>query len=117
MTTANDLRARVTFAARVVISDEYGATTGTWQDRFTVRCRIWPRLGGEAVIAARLAGTQPVTITVRESPDTRTIRPEWKATNTETGVEYAVRSIVDSEEPTPRHDRYLDVLAEAGVAT
>jgi head-tail adaptor len=75
MTTAADLRAQVTFAARITVSDEYGATTGGFEDRFTVRARIWPRLGGETVLAARLSGTQPVTITVRESPDTREIRP------------------------------------------
>lgn len=112
-----DLRAKVTFAVRIVAPDEYGVTHGEWEDRFTVRARVWPRLGGETVLAARLTGTQPVTITVRNSPDTREITPGWKATNAETGTEYSIRSIVDPEEPTPRHGRYIDLLCEAGVAT
>lgn len=116
MTTATDLREQVTFAKRVDISDEYGGVTAGWQDQFTVRARIWPRLGGETVIAARLTGAQPVTITVRESPVTRQIQPQWKVTDTEWNIEYAIQSIVDPDQSSPRHDRYLDLLCQAGVA-
>ena len=106
----------MTFAKRVDTTDEYGGVVADWQDQFTVRARISPRLGGETVIAARLAGTQPVTITVRESDDTRLIRPEWKVTDTVTLIEYAIHSIVDADLATPDHGRFLDLIAEAGVA-
>lgn len=114
--SAPDLRARVTFAKRVDQIDAYGVTTGAWQNQFTVRARIWPRLGGETVIASRLQGTQPVTITVRQSSQTSLVGTDWKAINERTGVQYAVRSIVDPDERNADHDRYLDLLCETGVA-
>lgn len=116
MMPAPDLRHRVTFAKRVELTDEYGATRGEWVDQFTLAATIRPRLGGETIIAARLAGTQPVTITIRQSIMARDILPEWKARNERSGTEYAIRSIVDPDEHSADHGRWFDLICEAGVA-
>lgn len=113
---APDYRDRLTFANRVELTDEFGGTVGAWQDQFTVAAQIKPRLGGETVEAARLAGRQPVVIRVRRSSATAQIRTDWKATNARTGIEYNIRAAVDPHEGDKEHGRYVDMLAEAGIA-
>lgn len=114
---AGDLRYRVTFAQRNSVEDDFGNVSTGWVDRFVnVAANIKPRLGGETVEAARLAGRQPVVIRVRRSADTVQIRTDWKATNTENGVEYNIRTAVDPFEGTVEHGKWVDMLAEAGVA-
>jgi len=110
------LRERVTFARRVTITDAYGATRGDWVDQFTVAARIQPRLGGETVIAARLQGAQPVSITVRQSAYTREIDEGWRAMNARSGVVYAVHSLIDPDEHTADHGKFFEMLCETGVA-
>lgn len=113
---AGDLRSRVTFAQRAATSDGYGNALGDWADQFTVAARIQPRLGGEAVLAARLQGTQPVTIRVRQSSQTREIDATWRAIDARKGTVFNIRSVVDPYEHTAEHGRWIDILAEAGVA-
>jgi head-tail adaptor len=110
-----DLRHRVTFAERNQVEDEFGNVSTGWLDRFTVSANITPRLGGETVEAARLAGRQPVVIRVRKSPDTATIKTDWKATD-EAGAEYNIRTAVDPFLGDDDHGMYIDMLAETGVA-
>jgi head-tail adaptor len=110
------LRQKVSFSQRALTSDGYGNQSGDWEAQFEVAARVWPRLGGETVMAARLGGQQPVTIRVRQSSQTRLIRTDWKAVNVRTGVEYNLRSIVDPDEHTTGHGRWLDILAETGGA-
>ena len=113
---AGDLRYRVKFSERDDIEDEFGNVSTGWIDRFTVAANITPRLGGETVEAAQLAGRQPVVIRVRTSPDTMLIRTDWKATNTDNGIEYNIRTAVDPFEGSVEHDKWIDMLAESGVA-
>lgn len=113
---AGDLRYRVKFSQRDTVSDDYGNPSTGWVDRFTVSANITPQLGGEAMNAARLAGRQPVTIRVRRSQDTAQIRTDWKATNIEDGTEYNIRTAADPFQGTVEHGKWMDCLAEAGVA-
>jgi SPP1 family predicted phage head-tail adaptor len=117
---AGDLRQRVTFAKPDQVADEWGNVTTGWLDMFTVWANITPRLGGETVEAARLTGRQPVVIRVRQSPDTALIAVDWKATTVEgpvpAGVVYNIRTCVDPDEGNQSHDKWLDMLCEAGVA-
>jgi hypothetical protein len=83
---------------------------------FTVAANITPRLGGETVEAARLAGRQPVVVRVRQTPDTKTIRTDWKITDLASGAEYNIRTAADPYMGTVEHGKFLDMLAEAGVA-
>jgi SPP1 family predicted phage head-tail adaptor len=113
---AGELRQRVLFARPNIIEDAYGNVSTGWEEMFTVSANITPRLGGETVEAARLTGRQPVVIRVRQSDHTRQIRTDWRATNTHNGVAYNIRTAVDPHEGNTEHGKWIDMLAEAGVA-
>ena len=113
---AGSLRGRAKFSRPDAVADEFGNVSTGWQDMFTVSANFTPRLGGEQVDAARLAGRQPVVIRVRQSPDTRAIRTDWKATNVQTGTEYNIRTAVDPHEGDEQHGKWIDMMAEAGIA-
>lgn len=112
---AGALRHRVTFALPDQVQDEYGNVSTGWIEQFTVAANITPRLGGETVEAARLAGKQPVVIRVRQSPDTVRINTDWKATDGD-GHEYNIRTAIDPAFGGGQHGYYIDMLAETGVA-
>jgi head-tail adaptor len=113
MTSAGDLRHRMTFAKRSMVDDGMGnEITGPFVDQFTVAAALQARFGGEAVLAARLTGAQPYTIIVRQSTQTRQIGVDWRATDARSGLELAIRSIVD---PDDDH-AYFEMLAQSGVA-
>ena len=114
-TGAGELRHRVTFAERNQVQDEYGNVSTGWLVRFTAAANITPRLGGETVEAARLAGRQPVVIRVRQTPDTRRVTTDWKATD-QRGTEYNVRTAVDPYLGDGNRGMWIDMLAESGVA-
>lgn len=105
------LRHRITFAQRALASDGGGNTRSDWTDQFTVAAGVEARFGGEEVMASRLEGRQPVTITVRQSDQTRLIDTDWKATDARSGKVYAVRSIADPDDSRA----WLDILCETGV--
>lgn len=113
---AGELRYRVKFSERNEVEDVYGNISTGWLDRFTVSANITPLLGGETVQAARLAGRQPVVIRVRRSPDTAQIRTDWRATNVDTATEYNIRTAADPHEGNAQHGKWVDMMAEAGVA-
>jgi SPP1 family predicted phage head-tail adaptor len=113
MTGAGALRWRVAFDRRVVVSDGYGNERGPFQEQFVVWANVQARFGGEAVTAARLQGQQPVTITVRQSPLTREITPDWRARDARSDQEYAIRSIVDPDGKR----QWLEILTQTGVAS
>lgn len=91
---AGHLRHRLRFEAPAPLpeGDGYGNFERGWQERCTVSAGVQPRYGGEAVIASRLAGQQPVTITVRRSSLTRDIVAGWRAVDERTGEVYAITS-------------------------
>ena len=116
---AGDLRARVGFYRREVQSDGYGNNQASYgaSAEFTVAANIKPRLGGEQVLAGRLTGQNLVNITVRKSADTSSVTDDWRAKDERTGTIYNIRSIIDPEQETSQHGRWLEMLCEEGVAT
>ncbi len=116
MSNAGDLRKKMAFAKPDDVFDEYGNSSTGWQDMFTLHAQITPRLGGETVEAARLAGQQPVVIRLRYSPNAKQIRTDWQATDIDSGIVYNVRAVTDPFLGNARHGQWVDVLAEAGVA-
>ena len=108
---AGQLRETVAFDERVLIDDEYGNTEGTFLEAFQCRAGFTFLRGGEAVMASRLEGRQPVVARVRESSQTRQIEPDWRMRDIRTGASYAVRSVA----ATPDR-QWIDVTAEGGVA-
>lgn len=115
MTVAGQLNRRLTFQARAAIpsGDGAGNYEGDWADQFTVSARVLPRFGGETVLASRLTGTQPVTITVRSSSDTRRITADWRAIDAREGTVYAITSPAMD----PAEDgAFLEMMATTGRA-
>lgn len=100
------------FDKRITATDDYGNENGAWDEQLVVWARVRPLIGGENVQAARLAGTQPVVITVHSSSQTRQIEPEWRGRNARTGTIYNIRSIANNDE----QNAYLDITATAGQA-
>ena len=112
-TGAGDLRHRVTFAKRSIFDDDMGnEVSGPWEDQFTVAACVLAKFGGEAVLAARLTGQQPYQVIVRQSTQTRQIATDWKARDARSGLELAIRSIID---PDDSH-QWFELLCQSGVA-
>jgi head-tail adaptor len=114
MIDAGKLRARVAFEKRAEVDDGLGNTEGDFVEQFVVSAAIVPKLGGETVVASRLAGHNLVNVTIRQSLDARQIRPEWRGRNVRTGELLNIRSIID---PDGDKGQWLELLCEIGVAT
>lgn len=112
MITAGQLRHRVAFDRRQDVEDEYGNTKSDFVEQFVVAAKVQAKFGGETVTAARLTGQQPVTIVVRQSAQTRQIGVDWRARDVRSGVEYAIRSIVDPDD----RRAWLEILTQTGTA-
>lgn len=117
MTGAGKLKNRVTLARREMINpdepNDYGNTVGAWVDQGMVWAGFFYIRGGEAVMAGRLQGRQPVVIRLRSSPLSRQVEADWQVTDDHTGTAFAVRSV----NPDPEGDgAFVDLLAESGVA-
>lgn len=109
---AGDLRARIAFDQRAVSTDVYGGQQGDFVEDFVVAAKITPRFGGEEVMAARLAGRQPVTIMIRYSSDAVSVTEAWRARDARSGALYNIRSIV--VDPLKM---WVEFLCEKGVQT
>lgn len=106
------LSERIAFDKRETRDDGYGNMVGEFVTQFTVWGRLRPLVGGETVLATRLAGRQPAVITVRSATWTRQVTNDWRCRDTRTGTIYAIRAV------TPSEDRaHIDFLAEAGVGS
>lgn len=125
MPGAGDLRHRVLCQSKGSAVDEFDnpvPTGGEWQTRFSVRCGMVPKNGGEQVLAGRLAGRQTYIVTMRSSQNTRQITPGWRLVDERAGFkpdgvtpvrEFNVRSLAD---PTGKR-LWLELLVEEGVAS
>ena len=103
----------VAFESRAVIDDGYGnEVSGEWTERFRANARIQPIKGGDAIIADRLQGTQPVVIRVRYEPQTIGANTDWQIRDLRAGVIYQIKSSANMDEKR----RYIEFLAVSGVA-
>lgn len=121
---AGQLREKCAWDAREDVDDGYGNTVSIFVEQFTSRADFTYLRGGEAVIAGRLTGKQPVVVRVRRNKKTRRINETWRMRDTNngswdgdsgfeqwTGPLYAVRSVIVTE------DRYfLDIMIQSGEA-
>lgn len=123
---AGRLKHRVAFDQRGVASDGIGGVEADWSQQFVVAAGFTPRFGGEQVMAARLTGVQPVTVTIRSTARTRAIGTDWRLRDVTgcdadavadgdvaLGVPYNIRSVAD---PSDRR-HYLDLLCDNGAPT
>jgi SPP1 family predicted phage head-tail adaptor len=117
MTLAGELNHRIAFDKREEINPDSPADIGNTQsefvEQFTVWAKVQAKFGGEAVIAARLTGHQPVTIVVRQNSNTDLIAEDWQARDTRTGKRYAIRSIVDPDDT----GAFYEILTQTGIAS
>lgn len=111
---AGNMRRKVGFYKRFGADDGYGNIEAAYPTtpEFVAWAQVRPRLGGEKVLADRLAGVNAVNMTIRYSPAAAQITPAWRAQDEQSGDVYNIRSIID-----PDGDRhYLELLCELGVA-
>lgn len=125
MTAGGRLQHRITFDKRVDVDDGYGNPQAGWAEQFTVWGEVRAKLGGEAVTAARLQSQNTVNITVRRSRKTSLVRGDWRARDALsgvwetrdgipvwTGIEYAIKSIVDPDDG----GAWIEILCQSGAA-
>lgn len=112
MPQAGDLRWRIAFDRRESIDDGAGNFEGAFLEAFVVSAHVKARFGGEAITAARLEGQQTVTITIRQSAQSRQITPDWRARDVRSEQVYAIRSVVDPDGKR----QWLELLCQTGVA-
>lgn len=111
MTEVGAFRERVRFEQRSL--DVNGNRLGPWDTEggFTrAAAFVFPALGraGE-VLQARLTGVQPVTLTVWDDAEVRTVgetESEWRAVDTRTGKKYEIKSNTPA-----RNIKFRDLLA------
>lgn len=113
---AGELRERLRFEKRVTQADDgYGNREGDWQAQFEEIARVRMLTGSEPVIAARMAGVQPVRITVYSSYRTRLITSGWRAVDTRN--EARMFAITAPPANLDEKNRFLDIMAQSGVPT
>lgn len=113
MSGAGSLKEELRFESPTPADDGAGNYTEGWTPEFERSARVRPLKGGESVLAARLAGTQPVIITVRRDTQTRGIGSEWRAVDTRSGAIYQLKA---PPADMLENRAYLDILATSGVA-
>lgn len=110
------MREKIHFQQREWADDGWGngGYTGPFATVFTESARLKPGLGSETIIAARLQGTQPYTVTVRSSNRTRLVDPSWQLVDARNADrKFNITSLVNPDE----RDRYIDLVVVEGEAS
>lgn len=110
---AGSLSERIGFEAEVEGDDGFGGVVVGFSEQFIEAARLEPRMGSEPVIASRLQGLQPFTMTIRSNTLTRTITPAWRARNKRTGALYAIKTAVNIDE----RNEWIELLVVEGAAS
>lgn len=112
MPGAASRRHRMRFEKRAEGPDDgYGNRDQAWTLQFQEMARVLPLKGSEPVIASRLAGVQPVIITIASSRAARLVGNDWRCVDANTGTIYNIRSGANFDE----RNREIDFTAETGV--
>lgn len=122
--SAQRLKRKVAFDARVVTDDGAGNREGDFVQQFERQAGFTFLRGTELVIAARLEGRQPIVVRIRACSQTRQIDTGWRMRDLRdgewigsggdaywSGSIYAVRSVIPTEDR-----QFIDVTVESGVA-
>lgn len=109
-------RERLRFEYRPTrVDDGYGNTEGGWRIGFETMARVRFLTGSEPVIAARLAGVQPVRITIDSTKDAREVTTGWRAVDARDPNR--VFNITSPPANMDEKNRELDIMAQSGVPT
>lgn len=109
---AGDLTYRVAFDEPRPVADGYGGTVEGWAETHACAAHFRYLRGGEPVLAARLAGRQPVVATIRTCAAAREITTAHRMRDARSGEVYNIRAIIPSDDRA-----WLELTAESGVAT
>lgn len=109
---AGRLRERLAFERRADIDDGSGNTVGQFQEVFQRAARVQPLKGSEAVQGQRLAGIQPVVISVRCCSMVSQVTTAWRVRDVRSGEIYNLTSSANMDE----RGKYMDFLATSGGA-
>lgn len=108
---ASRLVEAVAFDSPTESADAAGGVVSGWTEEFATRAHFRYLRGGETVQAARLAGRQPVVVTIRSHAEAAAITTAWRMRDTRRGVAYNIRAIVQLEDR-----RFIELTCESGVA-
>lgn len=107
------MKTKLRFEARLTESDGMGNQEGEFVGQFCRWAEVRPSLGIEAITAARLAGQQPVDISIYRDCETGRIGADWRAIDMWSGAVYALTSpAIDLDQNGAR----LTIKAVAGIA-
>lgn len=106
MPTHGDLSVRVAFDQRS--KDANGDRLGAWDEVFQRQAQVTFLRGGEGVQQQRLAGRQPIVVTVRRCPDTLAVDNAWRVRLVDEGGAYEITA-AQANADAPREFR--DFLA------
>lgn len=112
------LRERLHFQVRPSGDDGWGtpvAGSGDFVTQFTQRAGMRPRIGGEAVTAARLTGVQPYVVTVRHSPQMKDVTTAWRLVDARD--ERRFFNVVAPPADPDGTNKWLEILVTEGVAS
>jgi SPP1 family predicted phage head-tail adaptor len=109
---AGALTERIGFESEVEGDDGYGGVIIGFAEQFIEPARLQPRTGSEPVIASRLQGIQPFTMTIRSNERTRSITSAWRARNKRTGAVYAIKTAVNIDE----RNQWIELMVVEGEA-
>jgi SPP1 family predicted phage head-tail adaptor len=112
-TGAGRLYYHVAFDRRLDEEDEYGNTVSTWVEQFQRRAEFRTMPGSESVVAARLAGRQPMLVNVRIDSQVALVGNDWQIRSVRNGLAYNIRDV--RRDTTNRS--MMVFLVEGGVAT
>lgn len=116
MTGAGELRHKIGFFKRPSQVNSYGNPEGEYSGtpEFEVFGKVAAKFGGESVQAARLAGQETWTITVRQNSNTAQVTTDWIAKDMNRGTIWNIRSgPVDPDDGRA----FYELLCQSGVAT
>lgn len=114
---AGALRERLYFQQRGDGDDGMGGPgmpgAGEFETSFTASAGMKPRTGGEGVDAARLNGTQPFVVTVRNTSKTREITVAWQLVDARN--EARIFAVVSPPADPDGKNQWLEFLATEGA--
>lgn len=106
---------RLHFQSRSAVDDGWGnnsAGHGAFATQFTRFAALRPRVGGEAVTAARLDGRQPYVVRVRRDAQTLSATTAWRLVD-ENNAARVFNIISPPADPDGKRE-WLEFLAEEG---
>lgn len=111
---ASELRTPLRFERRGAGTNVGGVVSADWEELDgleRIRCKATPTLGGEEVIAGRMAAKVQYDIWIRSGRDSRGIMQHDRAVNCETGEIYNLGQPIDPFQDTAKARRWLLIQA------